>query len=86
MPKYRAAKLLASVLMVAPGLAAHAQDATAPLSPQAAHDILHQLDDAVTAIYEKVAPAVVIIEAEKKPTASMALPAWCAHKLDMARM
>lgn len=31
-----------------------------------AHDLLHQLDDAFTGVFEKVAPAVVIIEAEKK--------------------
>jgi S1-C subfamily serine protease len=65
MPKTRAAALFASILLVAPGLASRAQDA--PMSPQAAHDLLHQLDDAVVGIFEKVAPAVVVIEADKKP-------------------
>ena len=67
MPQSRAAALLASVLLVAPAFAGHAQDA--PLSAQAGHDLLHEIDDAVTGIYEKVAPAVVIIEADKKPVA-----------------
>ena len=66
MPKPRAATLLAVLLLVAPGLAARAQDV--PSSVQAGHDILHEIDDAVTGIYDKVAPAVVIIEADKKPT------------------
>jgi S1-C subfamily serine protease len=68
MPKYRAATLLASLLLVAPAFSSQAQDAPGTLSPQAAHDLLHQLDDAVVAIFEKVAPAVVIVEADKKPT------------------
>jgi serine protease Do len=71
MPKSRAATLLASVLLVVPGIASRAQDApsaSTALSPQAAHDLLHQLDDAVVGIFEKVAPAVVIVEADKKPT------------------
>ncbi len=37
------------------------------LSPQAAHDLLHEIDDAYVAVFEKVAPAVVVIKAEKKP-------------------
>jgi S1-C subfamily serine protease len=68
MLKHRAATLLAFVLVAAPGMAARAQEA-APSAAQAGHDILHEIDDAVTGIYEKVAPAVVIIEADKKPTA-----------------
>src|SRR5438094_1072291 len=32
-------------------------------------DLLHQLDDAFAGVFEKVAPAVVIIEASKKPGA-----------------
>jgi S1-C subfamily serine protease len=47
-----------------------APSAAAPVSSPAQpapRDLLHQLDDAFVSIFEKVAPAVVIIEAEKKP-------------------
>jgi S1-C subfamily serine protease len=36
------------------------------MSAQAAHDLLHAIDDACVSVFEKVAPAVVIIEADKK--------------------
>jgi S1-C subfamily serine protease len=70
MPNSRAAIHLCSLLLVLPGLSSRAQDPsptpTPALSPQAAHDLLHLLDDAFVSVFEKVAPAVVIIEADKK--------------------
>jgi len=68
MLKIRAATLLASLSLAAAGLPGRAQDSAPALTPQAAHDLLHQLDDAFVSIYEKVAPAVVIIEADKRPS------------------
>jgi len=72
MPSSRAAILLCSVLLAVPGILTAAEtpapSPAAPISPQAAHDLLHQIDDAFVAVFEKVAPAVVIIEADKKPT------------------
>jgi S1-C subfamily serine protease len=69
MLKSRAAILLCSLLLAAPGAFLRAQD-SAPAAPaisaQAAHDLLHQIDDACVSVFEKVAPAVVIIEADKK--------------------
>ncbi len=58
MPTPRAAILLCSLLMAAPSL----------LRAQSAPDLLHQLDDAFVSVFEKVAPSVVIIKADKKPT------------------
>jgi S1-C subfamily serine protease len=68
MPKSSAAVLLCTIAMALPAFSLHGQEASAApsLSPDAAHDLLHELDDAVTSIYDKVAPAVVIIEADKK--------------------
>ena len=64
----RAAILLSCIALAAPGITLRAQSPSpAPLSPQAAHDLLHQLDDAFAALFDKVAPAVVVIEADKKP-------------------
>jgi len=63
----RAAILLCCIALAAPGAALRAQTPAPPISPQAAHDLLHQLDDAFVSVFEKVAPAVVIIEAHKKP-------------------
>jgi S1-C subfamily serine protease len=69
MPKSRAAILLCCIALAAPGIACRAEDSpNAPISPQAAHDLLHQLDDAFVSVFEKVAPAVVIIKADKKPS------------------
>jgi S1-C subfamily serine protease len=60
--------LLCSSLLALPGFSSRAQDPSPSpaISPQAAHDLLHQLDDAFVSVFEKVAPAVVIIEADKK--------------------
>ena len=67
---------IAMAALAAPAISrtARAEDAVpsaaAPVSSpaqQAPRDLLHQLDDAFVSIFEKVAPAVVIIEAEKKP-------------------
>jgi len=74
MPKSRAATYfccIALAVLAVPGVSsrpAFAED-SAPVagSPPAARDLLHQLDDAFVSIFEKVAPAVVIIEADKKP-------------------
>jgi S1-C subfamily serine protease len=71
MPKSTAAVLLRSLLLAAPGFSLLAQDAApspASITPRAAHDLLHQIDDASVSVFEKVAPAVVIIEANKKVT------------------
>src|SRR5581483_5519499 len=37
--------------------------------PAPAQDFIHQLNDAFVGVFEKVAPAVVIVEANKKTTA-----------------
>lgn len=66
MPKPRAALLLCWMALAAQGASSRAENPAA--SPAAAHDLLHQLDDASIGVFEKVAPAVVIIEAVKKPT------------------
>ncbi|MGA3172068.1 MAG: trypsin-like peptidase domain-containing protein [Chthoniobacteraceae bacterium] len=70
MTRYRAGIFfLCSIALAAPCVVASAQSA-APgptISPQLAHDLLHEIDDAFVAVFEKVAPAVVVIEAEKKP-------------------
>ncbi len=70
MPKSRVALLFCTLILGAPGILVCAQDGAAgpAMSAQAAHDFLHQLDDATTLIFQKVAPAVVIIEANKKVT------------------
>jgi serine protease Do len=74
MPLTRAAPLsalLACLVLVCPSLARAADASPSPassLTPQAAHDLLHALDDASVSVFEKVAPAVVIIEADKKPS------------------
>jgi len=67
MPQNRAVILACSCLLAAPGFA---QDASPPpaMSAAAAHDLLHALDDAFASVYDKVAPAVVIIDAVKKVT------------------
>ena len=72
MPKFRAA-ILFYIATAAPGALLFADGPVASpaptLSPQAAHDLLHQIDDAYVSVFEKVAPAVVIVEADKKPAA-----------------
>ena len=68
MSKSRAA-ILFCIALAAPGGLLRAQSlmpAPSP-SPQAADDLLHQLDDAYTALFERMAPTVVVIEADKKP-------------------
>jgi len=69
MPKYLAAIPLCCFAVAVAGPLARAENppASSPV-PQGAHDILHQLDDAFVSLFEKVAPSVVIIEADKKPT------------------
>ena len=64
MPKSIAAILLCSSLLA--GIPSRGQAPAPSLSPQAAHDLLHELDDAFVSVFEKVAPAVVVIEASKK--------------------
>ena len=68
MPRFRV--LLSCSLLAAPALCLRAQEAAPAGSPamsaQAAHDILHEIDDAFVSVFQKVAPAVVIIEAERK--------------------
>ncbi|HEX4085433.1 MAG TPA: trypsin-like peptidase domain-containing protein [Chthoniobacteraceae bacterium] len=71
MPKYRA---VVPVLCFALAALSHGQTpvpAASPaspsqLSPEAGHDLLHEIDDALASVFDKVAPAVVIIEADKK--------------------
>ncbi len=67
MSKSSAAILACCIALAARGIASRAAD-PAPLSPQTAHDLLHMLDDAFVSVFQKVAPAVVVIEAEKKPS------------------
>ena len=71
MPKFRAVIFSCWFVLAAPGAFLRAQSPTpaltAPQAPQPAHDLLHQLDDAFVSVFEKVAPAVVIVEADKKP-------------------
>jgi serine protease Do len=44
-------------------------------APNASRDIAHQLNDAYTAVYERVAPAVVVVDVEKNgPSGNMAGP------------
>jgi S1-C subfamily serine protease len=73
MPKFRTAILCCCCLLAAPSFLLRAQEAAgspqSTMSPQAAHDLLHQLDDAFASVFEKVAPSVVIVEADKKPSA-----------------
>jgi len=69
MPNFRAAIILISSLLAPAGLTLLAQDASPSPAALAGNDILHQLDDACTAVYQKVAPAVVIIYADKKASA-----------------
>ena len=72
MPKSSAAILLCSLVLAAPGFSLRGQEPAAsatPLTTQAAHDLLHQIDDASVGIFEKVAPAVVVIKADKRVTA-----------------
>ena len=79
MPRFRAATILCSLALLAPGAmrgadqapggsASPSPSAAGGLSPQQAHDLLHALDDACVGVYEKVAPSVVIIEADKRPS------------------
>ena len=65
MPKLRIAVLLCCAFLATPGIALRAQ--TAPASSQGAHNLLQQLDDAYVSVFEKVAPAVVVVEADKTP-------------------
>jgi S1-C subfamily serine protease len=67
MPKSRAATLLCCIILAAPGILSQTTRAADPASSPAPVDLLHQLDNAYVALFEKVAPAVVIIEADKKP-------------------
>jgi S1-C subfamily serine protease len=71
MPKIRAAILLSSCVLAVSALPLRAQQsaATPGISAEAAHDLLHELDDAFESVFEKVAPAVVIIDATRKVTA-----------------
>jgi S1-C subfamily serine protease len=71
MSKSSAAIFLCSCMLAAPGFALRAREPAPPpaMSAQSAHDLLHALDDACVLIYQKVVPAVVIIEADKRVTA-----------------
>jgi len=68
MPKSRAAIFVCWIALAAPGALVRAQSpAPSPAAALLAHDLLHQIDDAYVSVFEKVAPAVVVIEADKKP-------------------
>jgi hypothetical protein len=47
-------------------------------SAQSPRDIAHQLNDAYTAVYEKVAPAVVVVDVEKD---DVKLSEWFAGRI-----
>ncbi len=65
---FRPACLSLSVLAVLGSLSTYAANDPAPKSdPAAALTLLHQLDSGFSALFEKVAPSVVVIEARKKP-------------------
>lgn len=63
MLSHRFIPLLGCVLVVAPLVRG------AETAPPAAKDLIHQLDDSFVSIFEKLAPAVVVIEADKKADA-----------------
>src|SRR5437867_11838566 len=59
----RFAALAACILLIAPVV--RAEEPHAPSAP----NVLRQIDEALTSVFEKVAPAVVIIEVTKKADA-----------------
>jgi S1-C subfamily serine protease len=69
MPSIRVLLPCALLLAALPMWAQEVAPAQSPaMTAQAAHNLLHEIDDAFVSVFQKVAPAVVIIEAERKAT------------------